>query len=77
MDNNTPKYNINNKETRNSDFKNEVKFNEDDAMEIISIEFQELQDWIKEEIKILKQDSYDIVECLKVNKSKLNMDDYE
>jgi hypothetical protein len=60
----------------NKSNKKENKFNEDDAMDILDVEFQELEDWMKKEIKILKQDAFEIVDCLKVNKSTLRRDDY-
>ena len=54
--------------------KKELKntYNEDDAMEIVDIEFQELESWMKKEIRSLKDYSYDIVDCLKVNRMKSN-----
>jgi hypothetical protein len=60
----------------NKSNKKENKFNEDDAMDIVDVEFQELEDWIKKEIKILKQDAFEIVDCLKVNKPTLRRDDF-
>jgi hypothetical protein len=61
----------------NKSNKKENKFTEDEAMDIVDVEFQELEDWMKKEMKNLKQDAYDIVDCLKVNKSSImRRDDY-
>ena len=47
----------------------EKNFNEDDAMEIIEIEFQDLEDWLKRETKKLKKDSYNIIDSIKVKQN--------
>jgi hypothetical protein len=63
----------NTKNTKNTPASNkkivEKIFNEDDAMEIIEIEFQDLEDWLKREMKKLKKDSYNIIDCLKVKQN--------
>jgi hypothetical protein len=65
----TKKYK-NKKNTPNSNKKIvEKNFNEDDAMEIIEIEFQDLEDWLKRETKKLKKDSYNIIDSIKVKQN--------
>lgn len=65
----TKKYK-NKKNTSNSNKKIvEKNFNEDDAMEIIEIEFQDLEDWLKRETKKLKKDSYNIIDSIKVKQN--------
>jgi hypothetical protein len=43
-----------------------TKLNEDITMEIINIEFKELEEWLKKEMKGIKAESFDIVDSLKL-----------
>ncbi len=64
------KKNKNKKNTPNSNKKIvEKNFTEDDAMEIIELEFQDLEDWLKRETKKLKKESYNIIDSIKVKQN--------
>ncbi len=49
--------------------KKENNFTDDNAMEIVDIEFRDLEDWIKKETRKLKKDSFGIIDCLKVKQN--------
>jgi hypothetical protein len=53
-------------ETEDRPSKKVTKLNEDIAMEIINIEFKDLEDWLKKEMKTLKGESFDIIDSLKL-----------
>ena len=46
--------------------KREKLFSEDDALDIVDLEFQDLEEWLRKETKKLKKDSFNIIDCLKV-----------
>jgi hypothetical protein len=43
-----------------------AKLNEDITLEIINLEFKEVEEWVKREIKSLKYESSDIIDSLKL-----------
>jgi hypothetical protein len=59
-----------NHEIKEKDNQKKNKFTEDTANDIIDIEFRELQDWTKTQIRKLKMDCYDHIELLKLKADK-------
>ena len=49
---------------------NKKKFNEDNAMEMLDLDFKDLEDWLKRECKCLKNQVSDICETIRVDKFK-------
>jgi hypothetical protein len=45
---------------------NTSKITVDNALEIIEMEFKEVEDWTKKEMKRLKYDCFDIIDSLKM-----------
>ena len=60
---------MNNDDREGNHNSKEPAYNEDSALDIIDIEFKDLEDWLKKEIKKVKLFSKNIVECLKLNKN--------
>ena len=43
-----------------------TKLNEDITLEIVNSEFKDLEDWLKKEMKGLKEESFEIIDSLKL-----------
>ena len=54
----------------NSNIYNKSNFNEDSAMEMIDLEFKDLEEWLKIESKRLKNVASDMCETIKIDKFK-------
>jgi len=52
----------------NPSFNNKNKFNEDNALEMVELEFKDLEDWLKKECKRLKSEAGDICETIRIEK---------
>jgi hypothetical protein len=49
--------------------------NDDNAMEIINVEFSELKDWLKGRVKYLHRECIDVIDCIKLKKE-IKEEDY-
>ncbi len=52
--------------------KPDVGMNEDNAIEIIEVEFEEMKEWIKFKTRYLKRECTDIIESIKLQKQEIN-----